>query len=227
MCRNFRNWISIRKQIVNETLEVLPSYGNCDVDILTKKILLLTLDLFPKNTTSKFYFLVLDIPVIWNCNEFLKNYRLVEEVLFISRGYKRFFRRAGLETSDYLKNDSLSISCTVGVVVSSTQGPRLYSIPVPESNIGEQFGAILDEGENTDIIFNVGRESFHAHKLVLATRSPVFKAQLFGPLADHNKDLIDVSDIEPPVFKVLSSFSFFVEVLLVVFQNMEAIICVT
>ena len=96
--------------------------------------------------------------------------------------------------------------------MSSTQGPRLYSIPVPESNIGEQFGAILDEGENTDIIFNVGRESFPAHKLVLATRSPVFKAQLFGPLADHNKDLIDVSDIEPPVFKVFSSFSFCVEV---------------
>lgn len=121
-------------------------------------------------------------------------------------GYKRFFRRAGLETSDYLKNDSLSISCTVGVVVSSTQGPRSYSIPVPESNIGEQFGALLDDGENTDITFTVGSETFQAHKLILAARSPVFKAQLFGPLADHTKDSLDIKDIEAPVFKALLYF---------------------
>lgn len=121
-------------------------------------------------------------------------------------GYKRFFRRTGLETSDYLKDDCLSISCTVGVVVSSTQGPRLYSIPVLESNIGEQFGALLDDGENTDITFSVGSETFRAHKLVLATRSPVFKAQLFGSLADTAKDTYEIEDIEPPVFKALLYF---------------------
>ncbi|KAH7423741.1 hypothetical protein KP509_12G071100 [Ceratopteris richardii] len=121
-------------------------------------------------------------------------------------GYKRFFKRTGLENSDFLKNDSLVISCTVGVVVSSTQGPRLYTIPVPESNIGEQFGALLDEGTNTDITFLVGSESFKAHKLVLAVRSPFFRAQLYGPLADSIGDTLEIQDIEPPVFKVLLHF---------------------
>ncbi|MCO5606360.1 hypothetical protein L7F22_060548 [Adiantum nelumboides] len=119
-------------------------------------------------------------------------------------GYKRFFRRTGLETSEYLKNDRLSISCTVGVVVSSTQGPRLYSIPVPDSNIGEQFGALLDDGDNTDVTFVVGSETFKAHKLVLAARSPVFRAQLYGVLADNLKDTFEIQDIEPPVFQVYS-----------------------
>ncbi|MCO5582470.1 hypothetical protein L7F22_036366 [Adiantum nelumboides] len=119
-------------------------------------------------------------------------------------GYKRFFRRTGLETSEYLKNDRLSISCTVGVVVSSTQGPRLYSIPTPESNIGEQFGALLDDGDNTDVTFVVGSETFKAHKLVLAARSPVFRAQLYGALADNIKDTFEIQDIEPPVFQVYS-----------------------
>ncbi|KAI5081973.1 hypothetical protein GOP47_0001716 [Adiantum capillus-veneris] len=121
-------------------------------------------------------------------------------------GYKRFFRRTGLETSDYLKNDRLSISCTVGVVVSSTQGPSLYSIAVPESNIGEQFGALLDDGENTDVAFIVGSETFKAHKLVLAARSPVFRAQLYGALADNIKDTFEIEDIEPPVFQALLHF---------------------
>lgn len=121
-------------------------------------------------------------------------------------GYKRFFRRAGLETSDYLKNDSLAISCTVGVVVSSTQGPRLHSIPVPESNMGQHFGALLDDCYAVDITFEVGSENFRAHKLVLAARSPVFKAQLFGPLGDRNKDTLLVEDIEAPVFKAMLHF---------------------
>lgn len=114
-------------------------------------------------------------------------------------GYKRFFRRAVLETSDFLKNDSLAITCTVGVVVSSTQGPRLYSIPVPEPDLGQHFGALLDSGEGTDVTFDVDGELFHAHKLVLAARSPVFKAQLFGPMRDRNSGNIEIKDIEPPV----------------------------
>ncbi|KAH7446482.1 hypothetical protein KP509_01G058700 [Ceratopteris richardii] len=121
-------------------------------------------------------------------------------------GYKRFFRRTGLETSDYLKNDCLSISCTVGVVVSSTQGPRLHSIVVPESNIGEQFGSLFDEAENTDITFVVGSEKFKAHKLVMAARSPVFGAQLYGALADNVTDTIEIQEIEPYVFKALLHF---------------------
>jgi len=111
-------------------------------------------------------------------------------------GYKRFFRRAVLETSDFLKSDSLAITCTVGVVVSSTQGPRLYSIPVPDPDLGQHFGSLLDSGEGCDVTFDVDGELFHAHKLVLAARSPVFKAQLFGPMRDRNSGNIEIKDIE-------------------------------
>uniref|UniRef100_A0A7I4F209 BTB domain-containing protein n=1 Tax=Physcomitrium patens TaxID=3218 RepID=A0A7I4F209_PHYPA len=114
-------------------------------------------------------------------------------------GYKRFFRRAVMETSDFLKNDSLAITCTVGVVVSSTQGPRLYSIPVPEPDLGQHFGALLDSGEGADVTFEVDGEVYQAHKMVLAARSPVFKAQLFGPMRDRNSGNIEIEDVEPPV----------------------------
>jgi speckle-type POZ protein len=114
-------------------------------------------------------------------------------------GYKRFFRRAHLETSDFLKSDSLAITCTVGVVVSSTQGPRLYSIPVPEPDLGQHFGMLLESGEGMDVAFEVDGEVFHAHKLVLAARSPVFKAQLFGPMRDRNSSNLQIADIEAPV----------------------------
>ncbi|CAN8300581.1 unnamed protein product [Cochlearia groenlandica] len=121
-------------------------------------------------------------------------------------GYKRFFKRLGLESSDYLEDNSLLVRCRVGVVESHTEGPRKYDIPVPVSNLGQQLGKLLDGKKDCDVTFEVGGQTFAAHKLVLATRSPVFRAQLFGPLRAQNTKCIQVEDIESPIFKVLLHF---------------------
>ncbi|KAI3855804.1 hypothetical protein MKX03_014799 [Papaver bracteatum] len=118
-------------------------------------------------------------------------------------GYKRFFKRTSLEMSDYLKDDCLSVHCSVGVVKSHTEGPKIYSIPVPPSDIGQHFGKLLESGKGTDVNFVVDEEIFAAHKLVLAARSPVFRAQLFGPMKDQNTQCIKIEDMEAPVFKAL------------------------
>ncbi|XP_010412486.1 PREDICTED: BTB/POZ and MATH domain-containing protein 6 [Camelina sativa] len=102
-------------------------------------------------------------------------------------GYKRFFRRSLLETSDYLKDDCLKINCTVGVVVSEIHCPRLHSIHVPDSELGSDFGKLLDTLEGSDVKFDIAGEKFQAHKLVLAARS---------------------SDLEPKVFKALLHFMY-------------------
>ncbi|XP_013629138.1 PREDICTED: BTB/POZ and MATH domain-containing protein 1 isoform X2 [Brassica oleracea var. oleracea] len=123
-------------------------------------------------------------------------------------GYKRFFRRDSLETSDYLKDNSLLVRCRVGVVKSCTEGPRDYNISVPVSNLGQQLGSLLESGKGCDVTFEVDGETFSAHKLVLATRSPVFRAQLFGPLRDRDTDRIEIEDVEAPIFKVRSLILF-------------------
>lgn len=121
-------------------------------------------------------------------------------------GYKRFLKRTALETSDYLKDDCLLVKCTVGVVSSHTEGPKIYSIPLPPSDIGQHFGQLLGSGERTDVNIEVDGETFAAHKLVLAARSPVFRAQLFGPMKDHDTKCIKIEEIEAPVFKALLHF---------------------
>jgi speckle-type POZ protein len=129
------------------------------------------------------------------------------------RGYKRFFKRTLLETSDYLKDDCLSVHCSVGVVRSYTEGPKIYSITPPSSNIGQHFGRLLESGKGTDVNFEVDGETFAAHKLVLAARSPVFRAQLIGPMRDQNTQCIKVEDMETPVFKVQNSTLLFLSIL--------------
>ncbi|GAA0156337.1 hypothetical protein LIER_13855 [Lithospermum erythrorhizon] len=117
-------------------------------------------------------------------------------------GYKRFFRRAMLESSDYLKDDCLKINCTVGVVVSDLDCSRLHSIQVPDSDIGSHFGMLLESLEGSDVVFDVSGVKFHAHKLVLAARSAVFSAELFDGMDEDNKEIV-ISDMDPKTFKAM------------------------
>ncbi|KAG2295128.1 hypothetical protein Bca4012_003743 [Brassica carinata] len=126
-------------------------------------------------------------------------------------GYKRFFKRTLLESSDYLKDNCLLVRCCVGVVKSHTEGPRSYNIPVPVSDLGHQFGKLLESGKGVDVTFQVDGETFPAHTLVLAARSPVFRAQLFGPLKNQNTKRIDIEDMEAPIFKMFLHFIYWDE----------------
>uniref|UniRef100_A0A0D3FQ16 BTB domain-containing protein n=1 Tax=Oryza barthii TaxID=65489 RepID=A0A0D3FQ16_9ORYZ len=132
-------------------------------------------------------------------------------------GYKRFFRRTALETSDFLKDDCLKINCTVGVVVSTMDYSKPHSIHVPESDIGYHFGTLLDNQEGVDVICNVAGEKFHAHQLVLAARSSFFRSELFEHESDEEKNEVDTSneikeividDMEPKVFKAVLHFMY-------------------
>ena len=120
------------------------------------------------------------------------------------RGYKRFFKRAQLEASTFLKDDCLKINCTVGVVVSSIDCSKLNTIQVPESDIGAHFGMLLENEEGSDVTFSVGGERFHAHKLVLAARSTAFETEFFNGMEEDDHDIV-VTDMEPKVFKVRHS----------------------
>jgi len=58
-----------------------------------------------------------------------------------------------------------------------------------------------------DVTFQVGVDnsarSISAHKYILASRSPVFFAMLFGNLAKDNNEMIVVPDISPDAFMAM------------------------
>ncbi|CAO2163962.1 unnamed protein product [Urochloa humidicola] len=52
----------------------------------------------------------------------------------------------------------------------------------------------------------LGRETFAAHKFVLAMRSPVFKAELYGPMREASAKHVTIEDMQPAVFRALLHF---------------------
>nr|BAJ88959.1 predicted protein [Hordeum vulgare subsp. vulgare] len=127
-----------------------------------------------------------------------------------TRQYHLFILTSSLETKPvkYLHNDLLKIRCDMTVIKESEVYETVghSEIEVPPSDIMEHLAKLLDSEEEADVTFNVGGETFQAHKIFPAMRSPVFKAELFGPMKEKKMRRLTVKDIQPAVFKALLHF---------------------
>uniref|UniRef100_A0A0D9X9U8 BTB domain-containing protein n=1 Tax=Leersia perrieri TaxID=77586 RepID=A0A0D9X9U8_9ORYZ len=113
--------------------------------------------------------------------------------------------KSDLESS-YVVDGKVRIMCVVIVLHDNDPIEEDESIPVPESDIGIHLGGLLDREDGTDISFIVDGETFHAHRAVLAARSSVFQAELFGSMAEAKMSSITILEIERATFKALLQF---------------------
>ncbi|CAO2189226.1 unnamed protein product [Urochloa humidicola] len=138
-----------------------------------------------------------------------RTYSLEFNHLNTSWGAARFIKRSELEAL-YVGDDRFVIECTIIVVLEEPVSKPMtdWEIKVPPSDILENLGKLLESGERSDVTFKVKGEVFHAHKFVLAMQSPVFEAELYGPMRDKKRQSITVEDMEPDAFKALLRFMY-------------------
>ncbi|KAL6661096.1 hypothetical protein ACP70R_000480 [Stipagrostis hirtigluma subsp. patula] len=119
-------------------------------------------------------------------------------------GWHRFMRRSSLDTlPQAMATDSGWVTIMCGVIV--LLGDHLA---VPPSDVGAHLGHLLDCADGSDVAFVVDGETFPAHRAVLASRSPVFKAQLLGSMADATIPSIKLHDVASATFKVMLRFMY-------------------
>jgi speckle-type POZ protein len=125
-------------------------------------------------------------------------------------GYPQFINRVWLEGSKYLKDDRFTIRCDVIVnkeLRAEETRPQFPLVVVPPSNLHQNFGDLLASKEGADVTFQVGGETFKAHKCVLAARSVVFKAEVFGAMRESTDGaVIHIDDMDAQVFRALLGF---------------------
>uniref|UniRef100_A0A452ZX19 BTB domain-containing protein n=1 Tax=Aegilops tauschii subsp. strangulata TaxID=200361 RepID=A0A452ZX19_AEGTS len=104
-----------------------------------------------------------------------------------------------------LKDDCFTIRCDFIIAEAAAAAPL---IEVPPSSISEHLNHLFVTKVGADVTFEVGHETFAAHRCLLASRSPVFMAELFGPMKEGvaTAGAIQIQDMEPNVFKALLSF---------------------
>ncbi|KAK3153727.1 hypothetical protein QOZ80_2BG0180350 [Eleusine coracana subsp. coracana] len=133
----------------------------------------------------------------------------------IGCGCKKFVKRKVLEKSKHLKDDSFSVRCDIVVFNEfraeeeevSGQVNTPVCVSVPPSDLHQYLGDLLRTEKGADVVFEVGAKTFAAHRCVLAIRSPVFSAELFGTMKEGDiAGVVRIDDMEAQVFKALLHF---------------------
>ncbi|EAY72329.1 hypothetical protein OsI_00184 [Oryza sativa Indica Group] len=132
-----------------------------------------------------------------------------------SFGFQRFISTEKLDMSPWcVRDDGFTIRCDITV-----EGPPFVVAVKPSSSpLGWHLGDLLGDTDTADVAVVVGGDvgdgeetTFAAHRYVLAARSLVFKAQLFGPMkkaAEGNGGaaMISVDDMRADVFRAFLHF---------------------
>ncbi|KAM0837587.1 hypothetical protein ACQ4PT_061543 [Festuca glaucescens] len=134
--------------------------------------------------------------------------RAIETFSFSSKcscwGSMKFMKRDALERSAYLKDDCFTIRCDIMVCNDLNTSQDADGAL---SDIHDHFSNLLQNKVGADVTFEVSGETFAAHRCVLAARSKVFTAQLFGPMTEGTTStVIQIKDMEAKVFAALLSF---------------------
>ncbi|KAF7068164.1 hypothetical protein CFC21_073940 [Triticum aestivum] len=117
-----------------------------------------------------------------------------------SWGYHEFIKKADLEALAHLRDDCLTLRCDITVI-------HAQETSVPPSDLHRHLGDLLKNKDAADVTFQVGGQPLSAHRCVLAARSSVFKAELFGAMQESSAaSPIEICDMEADVFKSLLHF---------------------
>ncbi|GIX73029.1 speckle-type POZ protein-like B [Caerostris extrusa] len=115
-----------------------------------------------------------------------------------------------------LRNDVLSLKCessnSFGVVSNLIEVVERGSDFLQDFGIcnGTQYSCeslkdvmeqLLNEKTSCDVILRVGSAEFPAHKAILATRSPVFKAMFTCDMQETARNAVDISDLDADTVK--------------------------
>lgn len=112
-----------------------------------------------------------------------------------------------VEKSKMKSKSGCLMRCVLTVIKEprTEESKRNLSV-VSQLNLQDHLQQMLKDGQGPDITFSVGGQLFSAHRCLLAARSSVFKAELFGPMKGKSTQCIKVDDIEPSIFEALLHF---------------------
>jgi speckle-type POZ protein len=121
-------------------------------------------------------------------------------------GYRKFVPKWKLISLLDVNNGCFTIRCVVTVIHQPRTVRRRKLILATQPTLRESLEHMLKAGEGADVTFSVGDQLFNARRCVLAARSPVFKAELIGPMKEAATRCIKVDDMEPEILEALLHF---------------------
>ncbi|KAH9364555.1 hypothetical protein HPB48_017720 [Haemaphysalis longicornis] len=120
-------------------------------------------------------------------------------------GFSKFIEKDCLLKSaeSLLVDDTLTIYCEVLSFCDSVyhRHGKAAEIHVPGCRLSQDLGHLLESRQFSDVILSVEGQEIHAHKGILAARSPVFAAMFKHEMKENELDRVQITDCD---FEVLN-----------------------
>ncbi|TVU42031.1 hypothetical protein EJB05_08413, partial [Eragrostis curvula] len=119
-----------------------------------------------------------------------------------------FLTRGGLlfecTVTVFFTHDAPPPAASTAATASATQPNNKAALP-PSDDLMEQLRLLHATEDGADVTYSVDGKEFRAHKIILALRSPVFKAELYRWAKEDDKgpQRIEVKEIKASAFKAL------------------------
>ncbi|KAJ1690532.1 hypothetical protein LUZ63_014687 [Rhynchospora breviuscula] len=116
-------------------------------------------------------------------------------------GFSKFYSTYDLE-NHFWTIGMLVISISVHISILSA----VREIDDCSGGLCDHIKTFWRRGERFDVNFQVEEERISAHRFMLAARSPVFEAELYGSMIEAKSSCIMIKDMKAQVFKALLHF---------------------
>lgn len=103
----------------------------------------------------------------------------------------------------------MTLYCEVSVVADSVNiagQNNTTQFKVPDCKLSDDLGSLLETNKFSDVILSVDGKDFHAHKAILAARSPVFAAMFEHEMEEKKQNRVEITDMDPEVLKEMLNF---------------------
>ena len=101
---------------------------------------------------------------------------------------------------DLLPNDTLTIVYEIELFLGY-ENRIMASGNREDSDMTSDMTSLLEGGAYSDVTIRAGKETFKAHKAILITRSPVFRAMFKNDMVEATSNCVEIRDMGPKVVK--------------------------
>lgn len=110
-------------------------------------------------------------------------------------GYTNYLSK---RTRGYIVNDCLTIVCTITLdkfIEVEAQKEKIKAEKHRQFIEMQNLAMLFDESQFSDVVLDVQGQKIHAHKCILANRSPVFEAMFTHEMWETKNNRVEISDV--------------------------------
>lgn len=119
--------------------------------------------------------------------------------MFFNRLLSKAFLLKNKES--FLPNDQLTLQCKLAIYETVNLSEKQTHWKMPKSTLVDDLSGLLQSGQSADVVLRCEEEEFKAHKLILATRSPVFAAMFDNDMKEKEKSCVEIVDMDKDVLR--------------------------